>query len=104
MVHDTRAEILQATSETAADGSVSRLFTQIGTVYVRDRNPSAKVVLTSAREASQLEQTFDARFHSAIRAGLWLRLPGDTDPMEIVRCDDISRRRGHVLYLKRTDA
>ena len=103
MAYDTRAEIMQATSSTAADGSVSRTFTNIGTVYIEDIKPSMRTVLTAAREASQLEHTYKARFHSLIRSGLWLLLPGDTDPMEITKCDDISRRKGHVLYLKRTD-
>lgn len=65
-------------------------------VFLTQRPPSARTVLTGARDAEQTETVFMMRWFDGLRDGMVLKTEGHS--YRIVRHDELGRREGWQVY------
>ncbi len=94
-----RSGKLYLVSNTIGDsGNVIPTPLFIGNVFLRRETPSARTVISGARDASQLEDIFVMRWIDGVRPGFLVEV--ESVRYRITRIDEIGRRVGWRVYCR----
>ncbi len=94
-----RSGKLYSVSNTVGDnGNVIPTSTLVGSVFLRRETPSARTVISGARDASQLEDIFVMRWIDGVKPGFQVEV--ESVRYRITRIDEIGRRIGWRVYCR----